>query len=157
MIVCFFLKKKNKSVSLKIVFRAMQSAMNTLRANAAVLITASMHALVALIVFATLLYFTESNGIYRDEFNSIPKSMYFTLIFMTGELPLYDFTTPGKFIVCVVALFAVSFVYSFVMSFCSHIIISLFFKMSGCNICRSNCCFGCWICKIDRKSCKQWW
>ncbi|KNC74371.1 hypothetical protein SARC_13079 [Sphaeroforma arctica JP610] len=45
-------------------------------------------------------------------FRSVPSSMWYTLLMLTGEFPLADFTSPGKWVagtigVLAVALFAI--------------------------------------------------
>lgn len=69
---------------------------------------ATAHALVALVLFSSLLYFTERHGPLATNFASVPESMYFTIIMMTGELPLYDFTLAGRFLVPLIAITAVA-------------------------------------------------
>ncbi|GAB5362946.1 hypothetical protein AAMO2058_000842000 [Amorphochlora amoebiformis] len=70
------------------------------------------------IVFAVLLYLTEgddydneSNGIpMAHRYGTIPNSMWYTLIHLTGDFPLVDYTWQGKLVLCVMVLMAVAVV-----------------------------------------------
>jgi hypothetical protein len=38
----------------------------------------------------------KDNEEVQPNFDSVPRSMYYTLLMMFGEFPITDFTTPGK-------------------------------------------------------------
>jgi hypothetical protein len=38
----------------------------------------------------------KNNSDVQPNFNSVPRSMYYTLLMMFGEFPITDFTTSGK-------------------------------------------------------------
>jgi voltage-gated potassium channel len=66
---------------------------------------------VALILFSTLLSFTEtlSNGASVEtaiHFSSIPRAMFPTLLMLSGEAPLLDFTPGGQVIVSCLSIFS---------------------------------------------------
>ena len=68
--------------------------------------------MVALIVFATVLSFTETQENGADEyvatfFTSIPRAMFPVLLMLSGEAPLVDFTPVGQFVVMCISLFSV--------------------------------------------------
>ena len=57
------------------------------------------------IVCATLLYITECDNERLDgAFDTIPKSMFFTILFLGGEWAMTDFTPVGKCIGVVIVL-----------------------------------------------------
>ena len=66
---------------------------------------------VALVIFATLLTFTETleNGAdvhTAQYFASIPRSMFPTLLMLSGEAPLIDFTPGGQIVVALISIFS---------------------------------------------------
>ncbi len=68
--------------------------------------------MVALIVFATVLTFTETRENGADEyvatfFTSIPRAMFPVLLMLSGEAPLVDFTPMGQIVVMCISLFSV--------------------------------------------------
>lgn len=67
--------------------------------------------IVGLIIFATLLSYTETldNGATYETsvyFTSIPRAMFPTLLMLAGEAPLIDFTAEGQIIVSVLSVFS---------------------------------------------------
>jgi hypothetical protein len=65
------------------------------------------YAVLSLIVFATLLHFTErDNPELKRYFQSIPHALYPTLLMLSGEFPLVDFTPLGCVITSFVAIVA---------------------------------------------------
>ena len=66
---------------------------------------------VAWVIFATLLSYTERLENGADEFtaeyfSSIPRALFPTLLMMSGEMPLVDFTPLGMVVVSLLALFS---------------------------------------------------
>ena len=66
---------------------------------------------VAWVIFATLLSYTETLENGADEFtaeyfSSIPRALFPTLLMMSGEMPLVDFTPLGMVVVSLLALFS---------------------------------------------------
>lgn len=63
------------------------------------------------IIAATLLFYTERNNKsdeMRPHFQSIPLSMFPTLLMLTGEFPLSEFTPMGQVVSGLVAVVAVA-------------------------------------------------
>lgn len=61
------------------------------------------------IFFSSVLYFTERDN--PDEemagwYSNIPNSMWMTMLNLSGECPLANYTTPGKIIIGIIGLFA---------------------------------------------------
>eukprot|EP01134_Creolimax_fragrantissima_P007328 CFRG7328T1 len=95
------------------------------RANAEILTTTGMAAMAAWVIFSSLMYICErahvdANHVQRGAndiamnvaFRSVPSSMWYTLLMLTGEFPLADFTSSGKWVagcigVVAVAIFAI--------------------------------------------------
>eukprot|EP01104_Vermistella_antarctica_P006485 TRINITY_DN17186_c0_g1_i1.p1 TRINITY_DN17186_c0_g1~~TRINITY_DN17186_c0_g1_i1.p1 ORF type:complete len:343 (-),score=71.66 TRINITY_DN17186_c0_g1_i1:32-973(-) len=83
---------------------------NVIKSNATLLIAASFYALLCLVTFATLLYYTERNSGLEAApfFQSIPQALFPVCLMLTGEFPLSDFTPLGQFFACLLAVFAVA-------------------------------------------------
>jgi len=81
-----------------------------LRENSILLIAAAWYAFLMLVVFATILYYTERNwsGETRKYYNSIPQGLFPTILMLTGEYPLSDFSPAGQFFASILALTAVA-------------------------------------------------
>uniref|UniRef100_A0A0G4IEC4 Ion transport domain-containing protein n=1 Tax=Chromera velia CCMP2878 TaxID=1169474 RepID=A0A0G4IEC4_9ALVE len=81
--------------------------------NESLLVACCYYSALCTIVFSTMLWITEKgNANHANHFRSIPQSMWVTMIMLTGEMPLSEFTPLGKIItgfMCVtaVAVFAV--------------------------------------------------
>merc|ERR1719440_496545 len=57
------------------------------------------------------MYYTERNNSRADvasEFSTVPKAMWITLLNLTGEYPIADYTTAGKILSTFVAFFAIA-------------------------------------------------
>jgi hypothetical protein len=91
-------------------FRAFAVFGSVVRNNSEILIVSGFAAVVMLIFSSTLMYFTEKHnpdpGIAKY-YTSIPNAMWMTLLNLSGESPLCDFTPLGKVISGFVGLFAV--------------------------------------------------
>lgn len=61
------------------------------------------------VTFATLLYLTEvDNPALGNFFQSIPASLFPTLLMLTGEYPLAEFTAKGQVVAGFIAIVAVA-------------------------------------------------
>jgi hypothetical protein len=61
------------------------------------------------IFFSSVLYFTERNNPDKEMANwysNIPNSMWMTMLNLSGECPLANYSTPGKFVIGIIGLFA---------------------------------------------------
>jgi voltage-gated potassium channel len=79
--------------------------------NRILLLATSFYSFMMWIIAATLLYYTEQNNLSDEmgnHFQSIPLSMFPTLLMLTGEYPLSDFTPLGQVIAGFVAVIAVA-------------------------------------------------
>jgi voltage-gated potassium channel len=73
-----------------------------------VLVASTLVAFLIWIVCATLLYITECDNERLDgAFDTIPKSMFFTILFLGGEWAMTDFTPVGKCIGVVIVLLGI--------------------------------------------------
>lgn len=74
-----------------------------------VLVVSGFAALVTWIFASTLMYFFERNNTNTDTsfyYQSVADAMWITLLNLTGESPLWDYTPPGKVITALVGIFA---------------------------------------------------
>jgi voltage-gated potassium channel len=79
--------------------------------NRILLTATSFYSMMVWVISATLLYYTERNnrsGEMGTHFQSIPLSMFPTLLMLTGEFPLSDFTPVGQVVSCFIAIIAVA-------------------------------------------------
>eukprot|EP00892_Ulva_mutabilis_P008640 jgi/Ulvmu1/6148/UM028_0004.1 len=79
--------------------------------NQALLLATSFYSVMVWVISATLLYYSERDRVSEemgDHFQSIPGSMFPTLLMLTGEFPLSDFTPIGQVIAGFVAIVAVA-------------------------------------------------
>lgn len=78
--------------------------------NSTLLIATMFYAFLCLLVFSTLLYFTERHSGYEsaEYFQSIPQAMWPTTLMLTGEFPISDLTPLGQLIGCIIAVVAVA-------------------------------------------------
>jgi voltage-gated potassium channel len=79
--------------------------------NRTLLLATSFYSCMMWIVAATLLFYTERNNKSDDmgsHFQSIPLAMFPTLLMLTGEFPLSDFTAAGQIVAGFVAVVAVA-------------------------------------------------
>lgn len=61
------------------------------------------------VVSSTLLFYTEKNNpALGHHYQSIPQAMFPTLLMLTGEYPLADFTATGQVIAGAIAIVAVA-------------------------------------------------
>eukprot|EP00168_Porphyra_purpurea_P012922 TRINITY_DN3472_c0_g1_i5.p1 TRINITY_DN3472_c0_g1~~TRINITY_DN3472_c0_g1_i5.p1 ORF type:complete len:313 (-),score=129.76 TRINITY_DN3472_c0_g1_i5:131-1018(-) len=80
-----------------------------LRENSTLLIATSFYAFMFWVTFATLLYLTEvDNPALGNFFQSIPASLFPTLLMLTGEYPLAEFTAKGQVVAGFIAIVAVA-------------------------------------------------
>ena len=85
---------------------------DVLVANSDVLIITGFSAMVMWILFSALMYFAERNNNdpeMREYYNSVPNSMWMTLLNLSGEAPLCHYSLPGKCIVGIMGIFATGF------------------------------------------------
>lgn len=79
--------------------------------NGALLLATTFYSCMMWIIAATLLFYTERNN-QADEmkphFQSIPLAMFPTLLMLTGEFPLSNFTAAGQWVAGFVAVIAVA-------------------------------------------------
>lgn len=69
----------------------------------------SFYAFMFWVTFATLLYLTEvDNPALGNFFQSIPASLFPTLLMLTGEYPLAEFTAKGQVVAGFIAIVAVA-------------------------------------------------
>ena len=79
--------------------------------NRILLLATSFYSMMMWVIAATLLFYTEQNNHASemgDHFQSIPLSMFPTLLMLTGEYPLSDFTPLGQVVAGFVAIVAVA-------------------------------------------------
>jgi voltage-gated potassium channel len=77
--------------------------------NGPLLLATSYYAALMLVLSSTALYFTERNNPELGKyFQSIPHAMFPTLLMLTGEFPLVDFTPLGSVVAAFVAVVAVA-------------------------------------------------
>ena len=79
--------------------------------NHVLLLATSFYSCMMWVIASTLLFYTERNNTseeMRPHFQSIPLSMYPTLLMLTGEYPLSQFTPMGQVISGLVAVVAVA-------------------------------------------------
>jgi len=83
---------------------------SVLAENATLLVASAWYAFLMLVVFATILYYTEKDwsGETKKYYNSIPQGLFPTILMLTGEFPLSDFSPAGQFFASVLALTAVA-------------------------------------------------
>jgi len=74
--------------------------------NSALLIVSSWYGFLALVFFSSVLYYTEKNwdGDSGAVFASIPKGMFATALFLTGEFTLDELSPAGEFFALVACL-----------------------------------------------------
>ncbi|KAA8498115.1 Potassium voltage-gated channel subfamily KQT member 5 [Porphyridium purpureum] len=81
-----------------------------LKENGTLLVACAYYAGIVLMVFSVIMYYLER---YNPEtavyFQSIPDSMFPTLVMLTGEFPITEFTTPGRIVAACIALAGVAF------------------------------------------------
>ena len=77
--------------------------------NRMLLIATSFYSMLCWVIAASLLYFTEVNNPELGSFfQSIPQAMFPTLLMLTGEFPMADFTPIGQVIAGFIAVVAVA-------------------------------------------------
>lgn len=79
--------------------------------NRILLLATTFYSAMCWIIAATLLYYTEVNNPSEEmaiHFQSIPAAMFPTLLMLTGEYPLADFSAIGQVIAGFVAVVAVA-------------------------------------------------
>ena len=79
--------------------------------NRILLTATSFYSMMVWVISGTLLYYTERNNRAEEmdnHFQSIPLSMFPTLLMLTGEFPLSDFTPLGQVVSCFIAIIAVA-------------------------------------------------
>uniref|UniRef100_A0A7S1TCG5 Ion transport domain-containing protein n=1 Tax=Compsopogon caeruleus TaxID=31354 RepID=A0A7S1TCG5_9RHOD len=82
---------------------------DVLSENAALLLATSYYAILALIISSTALYYTEHNNPdLAKYYESIPDALFPTILMLTGEFPLVDFTPWGQVISSIIAVIAVA-------------------------------------------------
>lgn len=83
---------------------------NVLVDNYTLLVAACYYAVLCLILFSTILYYTEhgSDKESAQYYTSIPAALFPTTLMLTGEFPLSDFTPLGQFFACIIAVCAVA-------------------------------------------------
>uniref|UniRef100_A0A7R9VM28 Ion transport domain-containing protein n=1 Tax=Chlamydomonas euryale TaxID=1486919 RepID=A0A7R9VM28_9CHLO len=88
---------------------AFQVLGSVLAENYTLLVATSFYSVLAWFVSAALLFFTEQNNqALGVHFQSIPAALFPTLLMLTGEFPMSDFTVPGRIISGVIAVGAVA-------------------------------------------------
>jgi voltage-gated potassium channel len=82
---------------------------SVMKENGPLLLATSYYAILTLVVSATFLYYTERNNPeLKKYYQSIPKAMFPTILMLTGEFPLVDFTPLGSIVASFVAVVAVA-------------------------------------------------
>lgn len=82
---------------------------SVLAENTTLLIASSFYAVLMWLLFATALHVVEiDNPALGTHFQSIPQALFPTLLMLTGEFPLADFTPMGQFIAGAIAVVAVA-------------------------------------------------
>jgi len=82
---------------------------DVLRENMDVLYVTGFSATLLWILFASILYYTERDSLDEEMkvyYNTIPNSMWITLLNLSGECPLAHYSNVGKVIVGIIGLFA---------------------------------------------------
>jgi len=82
-----------------------------LRGAGSVIVVSLYYAILLMIVFSVLLFYTERSNPDPDTanyFKSIPDAMWITVIMLTGEFPVSAFTGWGKLVTGILAVFAVA-------------------------------------------------
>ena len=81
-------------------------------ANSEVLVVTGFSAMVMWILFSALMYFAERDNAdptMRMYYNTVPNSMWMTLLNLSGEAPLCHYTGLGKILVGIIGVFATGF------------------------------------------------
>merc|ERR1719229_1951712 len=83
---------------------------SVLAENSTLLIASGWYAFLMLVVFSTILYFTEKDwdGETRKYYDSVPQGLFPTILMLTGEYPLSDFSPAGQFFASILAISAVA-------------------------------------------------
>jgi len=82
---------------------------DVIRENIDVLAVTGFSAMLLWIFFSSILYFTERDNVDEEMhayYNTIPNSMWITLLNLSGECPLAHYSAIGKVIVGIIGLFA---------------------------------------------------
>eukprot|EP01013_Petalomonas_cantuscygni_P020259 TRINITY_DN3851_c0_g1_i1.p1 TRINITY_DN3851_c0_g1~~TRINITY_DN3851_c0_g1_i1.p1 ORF type:complete len:370 (+),score=62.61 TRINITY_DN3851_c0_g1_i1:187-1296(+) len=89
---------------------AFGTLMTVVRENKSLLVAAGVYAVMAWLIASALLYFSEvDNPEFEGKwFQSVPNSLFPTLLMLTGEFPLSNFTPLGQVVAGCVAVFAVA-------------------------------------------------
>eukprot|EP00899_Mesostigma_viride_P007563 jgi/Mesvir1/16808/Mv15172-RA.1 len=83
---------------------------DVIRANGPVLAITGFATLVVWVLASSLMYFAERDNPdldVRQHYRSVPDAMWLTLLNLSGESPLCDYSTAGRIITALVGLFAV--------------------------------------------------
>ena len=67
--------------------------------------------LILLVLFSALMWLAElhtKNSAYKEQFDTMPKAMWMTLLNFTGEYPCADYTVAGKIVSTVVGFLAIA-------------------------------------------------
>jgi len=91
--------------------RGFQILAKVLAKSQGVLVIGGMAAAVCLVLCSTLMYFCERNNpdpSMRKYYSSVPTAMWMTLLNLSGEAPLCDYTLPGRIIVGFLSIVAVA-------------------------------------------------
>ena len=82
------------------------------RANADILIVTAFSAIVTWVFASSLMYYAERHNPDPEiakYYSSVPAAMWITLLNLTGESPLADYTVAGKIVTAICGIFAVGF------------------------------------------------